>query len=244
MSQHSVTQRRDAGERRRAGVRSRLPAFPHRVVHGFIYAAGEGAGVAFAALEVFVQAEHELAVGVVDIRERILVADHDIGLEAKTGGFGLVVYPGERAFGQGMVTVTAADVGVRTDKPALLDLDVLRLAHSPHRRREVLAVLVDSERVIGVVYDLAEFGIVPLVVVAAERHAGGRDAETADRVPHADEADASFLREAGAERRGLGIVRMNVLVAVQVVGLLDQTLVRDAQDAALADHARAGAGRG
>ena len=108
-------------------------------------------------------------------------------------------HPVERQVGQPAALVAAADVGVHAGKPHLLDaLVAAMLGLPPHGRLELHAVLVDGQRMAGVVDDAADVGVVELEAAPADPvQPRARDAERAHRVEHAEEAHAHVgVREA------------------------------------------------
>src|SRR5687767_13421936 len=128
-----------------------------------------------------VEAEGHLVERVVHLREAVLRVHLDLGAQPQAGELGLVLHPAQRDLRQAVgraLGITAADVGVRADEPALLDhLGLGGLALGPYRGLVVLAPLVDRDRVVRMVDDLGQARVVPAVVVAAERDALERNAE-------------------------------------------------------------------
>ena len=99
--------------------------------------------------------------------ERYLGSDHlrarlDDPAERQAEPFGLLHQPLQRPLGEQVAAAPPADIGVRADEPALLDAvdqaldrdlgrgDVVVKLLRPQRQRERLAVLVDRDRVVGV----------------------------------------------------------------------------------------------
>src|ERR1700761_4130092 len=88
---------------------------------------------------------------------------------------GLSRHPDQRNIGELARDIAAADVGVRTGKPDLLDLDASRRLPGPERWYEFVPVLVDRERMTSVLHHRARPSIkeaVELSVQAGQDRSG------------------------------------------------------------------------
>src|ERR1700744_6778020 len=72
---------------------------------------------------------------------------------------GLSCHPDQRNVSELARDIAAADIGVRTGKPDLLDLDTGRSLTGPERWHEFVPVLVDRQRVTSVFHHCAWPGI-------------------------------------------------------------------------------------
>ena len=96
-------------------------------------------------------------------------------------------YPVERQIRQARIVISASNIRVRARKPSLLHALISAVPGlGPHGGLELEAVLVDGERVAGVVDDAAHVGVVELQRALADAaHEALGDAERADGVEHA-----------------------------------------------------------
>jgi hypothetical protein len=118
--------------------------------------------------------------------------------------------------------ITAADIAVDTREPNLLELLSLGLAFRllhPQRRHEVLAPLVERERMECMLDVEADARVVEAVVAAEIEHIEscevGRDSDRTDRVPYPDHLDRHALVAATEAVEGVvALLLVGFLVAV------------------------------
>src|SRR6201996_4769954 len=98
---------------------------------------------------------------------------------------GLSCHPDQGNVSELARDIAAADIGVRTGKPDLLDLDTGRSLTGPERWHEFVPVLVDRQRVTSVLHHRARPGIKEAIkrsVQAGQDRSG--HAESSNRIPY------------------------------------------------------------
>src|SRR5947209_9629890 len=132
-------------------------------------------------------------------------------LRGQAAPLGFVDHPQQRDVRETTIPVAAAHVGVHARKPYLLQhlIHRVRLLF-PQRRGELWPLLVDCDRVIGIVDVRAQSDIVKLPAPIEELEPAYRqpgysrwDPERAHSIPDADEVNPNVPGEAGPEQSRL-----------------------------------------
>src|SRR5439155_761789 len=156
-----------------------------------------------------VKTVEKLGIRVSVLTEIILRSDR-YRIHGQAEGARFVLYPAQGYVREQAVFVTATDVAVRADEPALLELLPRRGVRIPQRGHVIQTMLIDGDRVICVFNDVAQFGVVELIEFHVDILENvERNAKSADGVPNADEFDLL-----GTVRR----LRLDRLVKTRDVG--------------------------
>src|SRR5581483_9581654 len=130
------------------------------------------------------------------------VPGHEVGVDDQPSRLRLLQHPAEREVGEPVVDIASADVRVHSGEPPLLERLVRASGASPDLRAEVVANLVDRERLAGVP-DAARRLLADVEAAARARRVRAARAEArAERhhgVPDAEEDHVDRLE--GVERR-------------------------------------------
>src|SRR6185437_817233 len=108
---------------------------------------------------------HEILIGIGRLCGSVGGIDVELSAERKPEAFGFLCEPFAGKLGQGIVEISAADIGMRAGEPSLLgafDRAARRAGRAlvaPKGRRERLALLVDRERMKSELVVLAQPGI-------------------------------------------------------------------------------------